>query len=52
MMEQIEFLQDAAKKLRELAVNAPEVADQLRALAAELEMEARRLQRRSGPQRH
>ena len=52
MREQIRFLQDAAKKLRQLAVNAPDVADQLLELANELETEARRLQRGSGPQRH
>jgi hypothetical protein len=52
MIEQIKFLQNAVQKLLELAASAPEVADDLRALAAELEMEVRRLQHRLRPQRH
>jgi hypothetical protein len=52
MMEQIRFLRDAADKLRQLAATAPDVADQLIVLADELEMEARRLERGSRPQRH
>jgi hypothetical protein len=51
MTEQIRFLRDAAAKLRELAATAPEVSEQLRALAAELETEVRRLEGLQ-PRRH
>jgi hypothetical protein len=52
MMEQIRFLQDAAKRLRDLAATAPDLAVQLRMLADELETEARRLLQGPRPQRH
>ena len=49
MREEIRFLRDAAQKLWELASQAPEVAEQLRLMAGDLENEARRLERQLRP---
>lgn len=52
MREEIRFLRDAANKLRELASAAPEVAEQLRLMADDLENEARRLEGLLRPPAH
>jgi hypothetical protein len=47
MNDMIEFLRNAAARLRELASSAPEIAQDLRVLAVDLEEEADELARRS-----
>ena len=43
----IDFLKTAADELRRLAGSAPEIADDLRGLAQELDTELRRLEQQS-----
>jgi hypothetical protein len=42
--DEIRFLRDAAEELRQLATLSPEIAGELRRLATELDVQARRLE--------
>jgi hypothetical protein len=48
MREQIEFMRAAAMRMRDVAAIAPEIAQELRRLAEQLEEDATDLARRAG----
>ena len=48
MTELIEFMRDTATKMRELTAIAPEIAETLRLMAAELEQRAAEMEGRTG----
>ncbi|HTV88739.1 MAG TPA: hypothetical protein VME41_06960 [Stellaceae bacterium] len=48
MKDAIEFLHKSAEELRELAASAPDISDQLRRLADEIDATAADLARRRG----
>jgi len=51
MNDMVEFLRNAAARLRDLASSAPEISQDLRILAADLDEEADELVRRSRARR-